>query len=151
MEIFEDLENMKNCPIEVALNYLGKKWTMQIIRDLFSEKKRFKDFLGSNPQISTKMLSLRLKELQKADLIKKSVISTTPVMIEYSLTQKGKELNRILFQLAEFSLKNYPNEVYYKKPKSIDLDISNLKRFFKVRISSPIANLKKDKSTKNNF
>ncbi|MFX1316758.1 MAG: winged helix-turn-helix transcriptional regulator [Promethearchaeota archaeon] len=143
MEVFEDLENMKNCPIEVALNYLGKKWTMQIIRDLFNEKKRFKDFLGSNPQISTKMLSLRLKELQKAGLIKKSVISATPVMIEYSLTQKGKELNRILFQLAEFSLKNYPNEVYYKKPKSIESDISNLKRFFKIRISSPNSDSKR--------
>ena len=130
MEVFEDLENMKNCPIEVALNYLGKKWTMQIVRDLFNGKKRFKEFLNSNPQISTKMLSLRLKELQKASLIKKSVISTTPVMIEYSLTKKGKELNRVLFQLAEFSLKNYNNEIYYKKPKSIEADILNLKKFF---------------------
>ena len=144
MEVFEDLENMKNCPIEVALNYLGKKWTMQIVRDLFNGKKRFKEFLNSNPQISTKMLSLRLKELQKASLIKKSVISTTPVMIEYSLTKKGKELNRVLFQLAEFSLKNYNNEIYYKKPKSIEADILNLKKFFKVEVSLPISDLKKD-------
>lgn len=144
MEVFEDLENMKNCPIEVSLNYLGKKWTMQIIRDLFNGKKRFTEFLNSNPQISTKMLSLRLKELQKASLIKKSVISTTPVMVEYSLTQKGKELNKILFQLAEFSLKNYANEVYYKKPKSIESDILNLKKFFKVMKPLPISDLKKD-------
>jgi len=131
MEVWEDLKNMKNCPIEIALNYLGKKWTIQIIRDLFKGKKRFSEFLNSNPQISTKMLSLRLKELQKSGLIKKSIISTTPVMIEYSLTQKGKTLNSILFQLAEFSLKNYPNEIYDNKPKSIESDILNLKKFFK--------------------
>ena len=130
MEVWKDLNNMKNCPIEIALNYLGKKWTIQIIRDLFKGKKRFSDFLESNPQISTKMLSLRLKELQNSDLIKKTVASTTPVAIEYSLTQKGKALNRILFELAEFSLINYPNEVYHNKPKSIKSDIMKLKDFF---------------------
>ncbi len=130
MEVWEDLKNMRNCPIEVSLNYLGKKWTMQIIRDLFNGKKRFSEFLESNPQISTKMLSLRLKELQESGLIKKTVISTTPVKIKYSLTQKGKALNRILFRLAEFSLNNYPNDVYYKAPKSIESDLLNLKDFF---------------------
>ncbi len=132
MEVWEDLKNMKNCPIEVALNIIGKKWSIQIIRDLFRGKKRFSEFLDSNPQISTKMLSLRLKELQDSGLIKKLVISVTPVMIEYSLTQKGKNLNRVLFQLAEFSLKNYPAEVYYKKSKSIESDILSLKEIFKV-------------------
>ena len=130
MEVWEDINNMKNCPIEIALNYLGKKWTMQIIRDLFKEKKRFSDFLESNPQISTKMLSLRLKELQESDLIKKTIVSTTPVMIEYSLTKKGKALNRVLFELAKFSIKNYTNEVYHNKPKSLKSDIMNLKDFF---------------------
>jgi DNA-binding HxlR family transcriptional regulator len=132
MEVWEDLTNMKKCPIEVALSYLGKKWTIQIIRDLFKGKKRFSEFLDSNPQISTKMLSLRLKELQKSDLIEKKVTSTTPVMIEYSLTGKGKALNKVLFQLAEFSLKNYPYEIYYNKPKSIEPDVSSLKKYFKI-------------------
>ena len=76
------------------------------------------------------MLSLRLKELQNSGLIKKTIVSTTPVVIEYSLTQKGKALNRILFDLAEFSIKNYPTEVYHNSPKSIKSDIMNLKDFF---------------------
>lgn len=132
LEVWEDLSNMKNCPIEIALNYLGKKWTLQIIRDLFKGKKKFSEFLKSNPQISTKMLSLRLKELIESKLIEKLVISTTPVNIEYCLTQKGRALNKILFQLAEFSIRNYPNEVYFNKPKSVNSDISNLKDFFSV-------------------
>ncbi|TKJ20896.1 MAG: transcriptional regulator [Promethearchaeota archaeon Loki_b32] len=130
MEVWEDLNNMKNCPIEIALNYLGKKWTMQIIRDLFKGKKRFSHFLITNPQISTKMLSIRLKELQESDLIKKTIVTTTPIVIEYSLTKKGLALNKILFELAKFSLRNYPGEVYHNKPKSIKSDIMNLKDFF---------------------
>ncbi|MFX1327399.1 MAG: winged helix-turn-helix transcriptional regulator [Promethearchaeota archaeon] len=130
-EVFEDLENMKNCPIEVTLNIIGKKWSIQIIRDLFKGKTRFTEFLETNPQLSTKMLSLRLKELQKSGIIKKMIKSTNPVLIEYLLTQKGKNLNRILFQLAEFSLRNYPNKVYNKKSKSIETDISNLKKYFR--------------------
>jgi len=138
MEVWEDLKNMKKCPIEVALSYLGKKWTMQIIRDLFKCKKRFSEFLGSNPQISTKMLSLRLKELKNSGLIEKKIQSTTPVIIEYSLTQKGEALNDILFQLANFSLKNYPNEVYNQIPKSVELDVLGLRKYFKIDDNSPI-------------
>jgi DNA-binding HxlR family transcriptional regulator len=130
MRVFEDLENMKNCPIEVTLNIVGKKWSINIIRDLFKGKTRFTEFLESNPQLSTKMLSLRLKELQKSDIIKKRIKSSTPVVIEYSLTQKGKNLNRLLFRLAEFSLKNYPKKVYEKESKSIENDLSNLKKLF---------------------
>lgn len=132
MEVWEDLVNMKNCPIEISLNYLGKKWTIQIIRDFFKGKKRFSEFLKSNPQISTKMLSLRLRELLNSGLIKKKVISTIPVKVEYYLTQKGAALNRVLFQLAEFSVRNYTKEVYSKAPESINLDIANLKEFFKI-------------------
>ena len=131
MKVFEDLSNMKNCPIEVTLDIIGKKWSIQIIRDLFKGKTRFTEFLESNTQLSTKMLSLSLKELQEYDLIKKTVKSTTPIVIEYSLTEKGKNLNRLLFQLAEYSLKNYPNKVYNNKVKSIETDISNLKKFFR--------------------
>ncbi|MFX0080291.1 MAG: winged helix-turn-helix transcriptional regulator [Candidatus Hodarchaeota archaeon] len=132
MEVWEDLNNMKKCPIEVAMRYLGKKWTMQILRDLFKGKKRFSEFLVSNPQLSTKMLSLRLKELNRSGLIEKKIYSSTPIIVEYSLTQKGKALNKVLFQLAEFSLKNYPNEVYNTHPKSVENDILSLKKYFKV-------------------
>jgi DNA-binding HxlR family transcriptional regulator len=134
MDVWEDLNNMKNCPIEISLNYLGKKWTIQIIRDFFKGKKRFSEFLKSNPQISTKMLSIRLRELLNSGLIEKKVISTMPVKVEYYLTQKGKALNKLLYQLAEFSIKNYTNEVYFNSPKSMDLDIENLKEFFKAEI-----------------
>lgn len=133
MEVIKNLGNMKNCPIEVTLEIVGKKWSINIIRDLFKGRTRFSEFLESNPQLSTKMLSVRLKELQKFNIIKKTVTPTTPVTIEYALTKTGKNLNQLLFHLAEFSLRNYPNDVYNKESRSIEGDISNLREFFKVK------------------
>lgn len=102
---------MKACPIEACFSQIGKKWSINIIRDLFMGKKRFKDFLNSNPELSTKMLSERLRELEKHDLIEKNIVSKSPIMIEYTLTKKGKSLNKILYELSIFSLQQMPEDV----------------------------------------
>jgi len=106
---------IKCCPIETALKYIGKKWSVNIIRDLFLGRKRFKDFLEANPHLSTKMLSERLKELEKNGIIEKKIVSTTPVTIEYTLTTKGMSLNKILYEMARFSGKECAPEVFNKK------------------------------------
>ncbi len=105
------LKEIKCCPVEVALRHIGKKWSMNIIRDLLMGKKRFKDFLESNKGISTKMLSQRLKELEKDGIIEKKITQKTPLHIEYSITQKGKDLGNVLFEIAMFSYKHYPSEL----------------------------------------
>ena len=102
---------MKCCPVGSATKYVGKKWSINIVRDLFMGKKRFSEFMESNPGISTKMLSERLKELEKNDIIKKDVVNKTPITIEYSLTKKGRALNRIMYELAAFSITQYHKEV----------------------------------------
>ena len=79
-------QNIKSCPIGITLNFIGKKWTIHILRDLFLGRKRFSDFLKTNPQLSTKTLSIRLKELENNGIIEKQIISKTPVLIEYNLT-----------------------------------------------------------------
>lgn len=128
-EIADFTSQIKNCPIEFALNCLGKKWTLHIIRDLFTGKSRFKDFLHENPKLSTKMLSLRLKELQEMGVIQKVIIQTTPVLIEYHLTEKGKSLKPILIDLLKFSIEFYPEEVYYHPPPN---PLSDLDKFVQV-------------------
>ena len=100
----------KHCPIDTAMKYLGKKWTLHLIRDLFSGAKRFKDFLDANPHLSTKMLSARLKELETAKIIAKNVVRTNPLLIEYSLTERGRALNRVLYEVALFAINNCPEE-----------------------------------------
>ena len=101
-----NLKSVNNCPINTALHYLGKKWTFQIVRDLFRGKKRFKEFIESNNGLKGKVLSERLSELQKHGIIEKKVSNTFPVKIEYGLTKKGKALNRIIYELAVFAIKH---------------------------------------------
>ncbi len=111
------LKEIKCCPVEVALRHIGKKWSVNIIRDLLMDKKRFKDFLQSNKDISTKMLSLRLKELEKDGIIEKIIVQKTPLQIEYSITEKGKDLGNVLFEIAMFSYKHYQSEVIKENAK----------------------------------
>ncbi|WXG39548.1 MAG: helix-turn-helix domain-containing protein [Candidatus Freyarchaeum deiterrae] len=92
------------CPISTALEYIGKKWTFEIVRDLFFGKIHFNEFLESNPNLSGKVLSERLKELRDDGIIEKKVSNTFPVSVEYELTPKGRALNKILYELAVFAM-----------------------------------------------
>ena len=125
-------EHMKVCPIETAMQYVGKKWAVNIIRDLFLGKNRFSHFLHSNPNLSTKMLSARLRDLEKNGFITKRVVSTSPLYVEYSLTNKGRALNGILLELAVFSFRFCASEVYKRPPITIERDIVLMKKVLKI-------------------
>lgn len=125
-------EHMRACPIEVAIGYIGKKWAVNIVRDLFVGKKRFSQFLHANPQLSTKMLSTRLKELEKEGFITKRVVSTNPIYIEYALTTKGRALNGILLELSVFSFRYCASEVYKRPPITLERDIELMRKVLKV-------------------
>ncbi len=100
----------KICPIDVAIKYVGKKWTIEIIKDMFLGMSHFNEFLDANPALSAKVLSQRLKELEANGIAEKRVISVTPLSIEYHLTPKGKSLNRVIYELAGFAMIAYTDE-----------------------------------------
>ncbi len=108
------------CPVDKTLNLINKKWSIQIIRDMFFGKKRFKEFKEDKPKLSNKVLSSCLKELEENGLIRKEVLNTTPVTTEYSLTEYGKSMNRIIYELAMFTLQN-DNEHEYSDEVRNDL------------------------------
>ena len=122
----------KYCPIECTVEVIGRKWAIPIIRDFFKGKTRFTEFLKENPKLSSKVLSTRLKELQQSGIVNKNIVQTTPLLIEYTLTEKGKALGEILFHLASFSLKYHQNEVYQGNIENIERDIETLKKVFNV-------------------
>ena len=102
------------CPVDRTLNLINKKWSIQIIRDMFFGKKRFKEFQEDKPNLSNKVLSNCLKELEENGLIEKKVLNTSPVNTEYYLTEYGKSMNRIVYELAMFTLhdeNSYSDEV----------------------------------------
>ena len=77
------------CPVDVTLNLINKKWSIQIIRDMFFGKKHINEFKEDKPKLSNKVLSICLKELEEKGLIEKVVLNTTPVTTEYYLFNNG--------------------------------------------------------------
>lgn len=100
------------CPVDKTLNLINKKWSIQIIRDMFFGKKHFKEFKEDKPKLSNKVLSNCLKELEENGLIEKVVTNTTPVTTEYYLTEYGKSMNRIVYELAMFTLHDANDNSY---------------------------------------
>lgn len=84
----------KACPIAKILNYLSKKWTLLILRELHNGTKRFNSLIRNMENISPRTLSKRLKELERLELVSKKRFNEIPPRVEYSLTNKGKELIR---------------------------------------------------------
>ncbi|HEV8404413.1 MAG TPA: helix-turn-helix domain-containing protein [Nitrososphaera sp.] len=105
-------EHMNLCPINNSFRIMGKKFTTLIIRNMMhSGQTRFNQFLEIE-DINSKILSARLKEMEKDGLIKREVFHETPVRVEYTLTEKGKALEPILNQMAEFSMLYCAKDVF---------------------------------------
>jgi len=91
------------CPkYEAAADILGKKWTGLIIRVLLGGPKRFKEMKEQIPEMSDKMLTDRMKELEALDIVKRNVYPDMPVRIEYELTAKGRELQPVIESIQQW-------------------------------------------------
>ena len=103
---------MMQCPINRTFQLVGKKFTVLIIRNMLHRgHKRFNEFLGIE-EINAKILSARLKEMEKDGLIERIVFSEIPVRVEYHITQKGKALEPILDQMSAYSMKYCSKEIF---------------------------------------
>lgn len=120
--LHEHLERwgMKACPIDNSLKILGQKYALHIIRNMILLKQnKFGQFLKSIEGISTKTLSVRLHELERAGLINRTIVPGRPVHTEYSLTDKGMAMERILVEIATFSTTYEPKSIFKDgKPKT---------------------------------
>jgi DNA-binding HxlR family transcriptional regulator len=104
------------CPIKTSLGVLGKKWTMLIIRDIGVYKiTRFNRLLESIEGITPRVLSMRLKELEKKGFIERAEENRLPMIVQWRLTEKGKDTLPILMQLVAFGSKWYSDVVFEDK------------------------------------
>jgi DNA-binding HxlR family transcriptional regulator len=104
------------CPIKTSLGVLGKKWTILIIRDIGCRKiVRFNRLLESIPGLTPRVLSMRLKELEKEGFIECAEEKRSPMMVLWRLTEKGKDTLPILMQLVAFGSKWYSDVVFEDK------------------------------------
>ncbi|WP_077213112.1 winged helix-turn-helix transcriptional regulator [Bacillus dakarensis] len=97
------MEKSVICPrFEKAISLLSQRWTALVIYQLLQGPQRFSE-IQTSVGISGKVLSDRLKDLEQQGIINRKVIPETPVMIEYSLTEKGASLEPILREIEKWS------------------------------------------------
>lgn len=99
------------CPVKNAVSIIGDKWTLFIIRELYLEKRKqgFNELQRALKPISSRTLSIKLKLLLDKKIISKRIISEKPPKVEYQLTKKGINLEKILQELANWYKKNQYN------------------------------------------
>jgi len=98
-----------SCTIYKTSEFVGKRWTILILLELYRDgmsPKRFNSLKASLPNITQKILSERLKELEEEGLVSKKVDSTSfPVKSEYSLTKAGCEFMDVIKTMKTWALK----------------------------------------------
>lgn len=96
-----------SCLIASALDLIGDKWSLLIVRDMLMHKKKtFKEFVASDESVATNLLSSRLKLLESLDVISKTKLSTNRKENIYLLTEKGIELAPLIMELVIWSDKH---------------------------------------------
>jgi DNA-binding HxlR family transcriptional regulator len=104
------------CPIRTSLGILGKKWTILILRDIgFLRIDRFNRILESITGLTPRILSIRLKQLEKEGFIERIEEKRSPIAVRWRLTEKGKDTLPILMQLVAFGSKWYSDIVFEDK------------------------------------
>lgn len=116
---------LNNFPIDNVVQLIRKKWVVQIINDLFFGKTRFHEFKENRPKLSNRVLSNCLKEMEENGLINRIADKYDKKNVRYYLTEKGQALNKIIYEMAIFSV---DNEDYTDKTKT------ELKSVFRERL-----------------
>jgi DNA-binding HxlR family transcriptional regulator len=105
------------CPIAGALDLLGDRWTLLVMRDvLFYEKHRFAEFLTSPERIASNILADRLERLERCGLVERRRYLERPVREEYRPTAKGIDLIPVLRELIRWGKHHVPGTAKHPPP-----------------------------------
>ncbi len=89
-------EALPACPVETTLTLIGDKWKVLILRDLLPGTKRFGQLKKSIGNVSQKVLTAQLRDMEENGLVSRRVYAEVPPRVEYSLTTLGQSLKPIL-------------------------------------------------------
>lgn len=87
---------LPTCPVETTLTLIGDKWKVLILRDLMPGTKRFGELKKSIGNVSQKVLTAQLRDMESSGLLIRTVYPEVPPKVEYSLTELGRSLKPIL-------------------------------------------------------
>ena len=101
----DQLDNSPRCPITVAMNMFGDRWSLLIIRDMMIRgKRRYSEFLASEEGISTNILANRLKQMEQMALVEKFRDPNNGKASLYLLTDKGLSLFPVVLEVIRWGL-----------------------------------------------
>jgi len=110
-EILEKKHSVSECaqyvlPIRDCLDIISGKWKLPIMAVLLEGKKRFTEMARMIPNITPRMLSKELKELELNEFVTRTVYATSPVTVEYALTKYSQSLNNIIAEMREWGFQH---------------------------------------------
>ncbi|MDR9854714.1 helix-turn-helix domain-containing protein [Paenibacillus sp. VCA1] len=94
-------DDVFGCPVDVGVHMISGKWKPRILYELFQQTRRFGELYRQIPEVSRQVLTAQLRELEEGGIVRRTVYSTVPPKVEYSLTEFGKSLEPILEQLLK--------------------------------------------------
>src|SRR5689334_12346898 len=98
-------ERRSDCPIAYALDFVGDKWTLVVLRDLILGRKRyFQEFLSSNEKIASNILASRLKLLERSGLVTRARDPAHARRVIYAPTEKGLDLLPAILELVRWGM-----------------------------------------------
>lgn len=126
------------CGLAYALDIVGERWTLLIIRELMAGPRRFKDLLAGLPDISTNLLAERLKHLEQQGLLCRRTLPPPAGSTVYELTPVGKMLEKTLLELGKWGSQFVPSSPEGAALLPIGSYALTLKTFFRPELAQGI-------------
>src|SRR5689334_1446642 len=104
------------CSVEATLDVIGGKWKGTILYHLIGQTRRFNELRRTMPDITQRMLTLQLRELEEDGIITRKVYAEVPPHVEYSLTEFGRSLEPILLLMRDWGA-TYTDELRQQRAK----------------------------------
>jgi len=102
MEAGAEAAVVRKCPIETVIHVLGGKWKPTILWLLLDSTKRFSELEKLIPEVTQKMLAQHLRELERDQLVTRTVYPLVPPKVEYSLSEYGRTLVPVMEVMCEW-------------------------------------------------
>lgn len=134
--MFDIIDGMKNrsyqqfCALSYALDAIGERWTLLIVRELLTGPRRFKDLIDGLPGISTNLLSERLKSLEQQGILRRRVLPPPAGSTVYELTDFGQALEKSVLELGRWGSRLLPSSMEGLAMPSLGAAALAIKAFF---------------------
>jgi DNA-binding HxlR family transcriptional regulator len=126
------------CGLAYALDVVGERWTLLIVRELFAGPRRFKDLLDGLPGVSTNLLSERLKHLEQQGLVHRRILPPPAGSAVYELTALGQALEGALLELGKWGSQFVPPSPEGASVLHVGSYALTLKTFFRPELAQGV-------------